>query len=129
MPSNGFIRVQTVTSRAELPIQNATVSITGPDPSGTRALLSLQRTDRNGFTKTVEIPTPALENSLTPDGQQGWSNVTVTVTHPGYEGIIVDRVQVFPGVTTLQKMILVPLSQQPGEFSKAERYTVPPQDL
>lgn len=129
MPSYGSIRVQAVTSRADIPIRDATVTVTGTDTDGARTLLSLQRTDESGFTKAVNIPTPALANSLTPDQQQGWTNVTVTVTHPGFEGIIVDRVQIFPGVTTIQKMILVPLSQFPGEFNATERFDVPPQGL
>ena len=129
MASYGYIRVQAVTSRADIPIRDATVTITGTDESGARSLLSLQRTDESGFTKTITVPTPQLAHSLTPDQQQGWTNVTVTVTHPGFEGIIVDRVQIFPGVTTIQKMILVPLSQLPGQFNATERYDVPPQGL
>lgn len=129
MPPIGYIRVQAVTSRADIPIQNATVTITGTDAGGSRTLLSLQRTDASGFTKAVSIPTPALENSLLPDQAQGWTNVTVTVTHPGFEGIIVDRVQIFPGVTTIQKMTLIPLTQLPGAYGGTERFDVPPQGL
>ncbi len=129
MPSVGYIRVQAVTSRAEIPIRGATVTVTGADQKGRRTLLSLQRTDESGFTKTVSVPTPALENSLSPDRMQGWTDVTVTVTHPGFAGIIVDRVQIFPGITTLQKFFLVPLSQLPAAFDETERYDVPPQGL
>lgn len=129
MPQIGYIRVQAVTSRADVPIRNATVTITGTDASGARTLLSLQRTDASGFTKTVSVPTPDLSNSLSPDQAQGWTNVTVTVTHPGFEGIIVDRVQIFPGITTIQKMNLVPLSQLPGDYGSTERFDVPPQGL
>ena len=129
MASEGYIRVQTVTSRAEIPIRGATVTVTGKDADGRRTLLSLQRTDESGFTKTVSIPTPALANSLSPDLQPGWTDVTVTVTHPGFEGIIVDRVQIFPGITTLQKFFLIPLSGFPGAFDETERFDVPPQGL
>ena len=129
MPSVGYIRVQAVTSRAEIPIRNATVTITGNNADGARTLLSLQRTDESGFTKPVTVPTPELANSLSPDLAQGWTDVSVTVTHPGFEGIIVDRVQIFPGITTIQKMILIPLSQLPGNFSQTERFDVPPQGL
>lgn len=129
MASTGYIRVQTVTSRAEIPIQSATVTVTGTDQSGARTLLSLQRTDASGLTKAVSIVTPALSNSLSPDQQQGWTTVTVTATHPGFEGIIVDGVQIFPGVTTLQKMRMIPLSQPPGAFDETERFDVPPQGL
>ena len=129
MPSVGYIRVQAVTSRADIPIANATVTITGTDQNGARTLLSLQRTDESGFTKTVSVQTPALANSLSPDQLQGWTNVTVTVTHPGFEGIIVDKVQIFPGITTIQKMLLIPLTQLPGEFDTTERFDVTPQSL
>ena len=125
MPSTGYIRVQAVTSRVEIPIRGAQVTITGPD----RVLLSAQRTDQSGFTRTVSVPTPALQNSLSPDQLQGWTEVTVSVTHPGFEGIIVSGVQIFPGVTTIQKMRLIPLSEMPGAFDETERFDVPPQGL
>ena len=50
MPPIGFIRVQAVTSQAEVPVEGATVSVSGTNNAGGRELLSLQRTDESGLT-------------------------------------------------------------------------------
>ena len=49
MPSSGTIQVQAVTSRAEIPVEGATVTISGMGSQGVRVLLSLQRTDESGM--------------------------------------------------------------------------------
>ena len=129
MPSIGMIEVRAVTSRAELPVAGATVSITGASPGGGRLLLSLQRTDESGQTAPISVQTPDRSNSLSPDQPKGWTDVTVTVSHPDYDGIIVNTVQIFPGITTRQEMILIPRGGMPTDLGQTEEYTVPPQGL
>lgn len=129
MPSTGYITVQAVTSRAEIPVEGAVVTIATLLPDGTRRLLSLQRTDDSGRIETVAVTTPELENSLSPEQQKGWTDVTVTVSRRDYETVRVNTVQVFPGVTTTQEIVLVPEVEFPtGDFGD-EEYTVPPQGL
>ena len=57
---NGFIKVQTVTSRAEIPVAGATVTVSTIRPGMGRVLLSVQRTDESGMTALVTVPTPDL---------------------------------------------------------------------
>ncbi len=123
----GFIKVQAVTSRAEVPVEGATVTITEANPGSGSMLLSLQRTDESGLTETVSVDTPALQNSLSPEQAKGWTDVTVTVSHPDYDGIVVNRVQVFPGVTTVQEMVLIPRGAIPADPGTTETFDVPPQ--
>lgn len=127
--SIGFIKVQAVTSQAEVPVEGATVSITEAAPGGGKELLSLQRTDESGLTAPISVDTPELSNSLTPDQPQGWTDVTVQVSHPNYDGIVVTRVQVFPGVTTVQEMVLIPRGAFPSDLGETETFDVPPQSL
>ena len=129
MPSTGFIRVQAVTSRADLPVEDATVTVSGTAADGSKTLLSLQRTDESGLTQDIAVGTPGVENSLSPDQAKGWTDVTVTVSHPNYEGIVVNTVQIFPGVTTVQEMILIPRQSMPEDLGETESFTVPPQGL
>ena len=129
MSSTGFIRVQAMTSRAELPVEDATVTVSGTAADGSKILLSLQRTDESGQTEDIAVGTPAAENSLSPDQAKGWTDVTVTVSHPNYEGIIVNTVQIFPGITTIQEMTLIPRESVPEDPGETESFTVPPQDL
>lgn len=126
---NGFIKVQTVTSRAEIPVAGATVSISTLRPGSGRMLLSVQRTDTGGMTELVTVPTPELANSLTPDQPQGWTDVQVAASHPNFDGVVIRDVQIFPGVTTLQELILVPRGGLPTDLGQTEDITIPSQDL
>ncbi|MBQ1371420.1 MAG: spore cortex-lytic protein [Oscillospiraceae bacterium] len=129
MPSKGFLKVQTVTSRAELPVAGATVTVSTRQPDGRRELLSLQRTDESGMTALVTISTPDLANSLTPDQPQGWTDVQIAASHPNYDGIVVRDVQIFPGITTVQELILVPRGGLPTDLGETEDVTIPSQGL
>ena len=125
----GFLKVQTLTSRAELPVAGATVTVTARGEGGGRELLSVQRSDESGMTRLVTVPTPELANSLSPDLARGWTDVQVAASHPDYDGVVVRDVQIFPGITTLLELRLVPrggLLTDPGE---TEDITVPPQGL
>lgn len=126
---NGFIKVQTVTSRAEIPVAGATVTISTLRPGVGRVLLSVQRTDESGMTALVTVPTPDLDNSLTPNQPQGWTDVQVGASHPNFDGVVIRDVQIFPGVTTLQELILVPRGGMPTDQGETEDITLPPQDL
>lgn len=126
---NGFIKVQTVTSRAEIPVAGATVTVSTIRPGVGRVLLSVQRTDESGMTALVTVPTPDLANSLTPHQPQGWTDVQVGASHPNFDGVVIRNVQIFPGVTTLQELILVPRGGMPTDMGQTEDITVPPQDL
>ncbi len=125
----GFLKVQTVTSRAELPVAGATVTVSRLGVDGSRELLSLQRSDESGMTASIPIQTPELDNSLRPDQAQGWTDVQVGGSHPNFDGIVVRDVQIFPGVTTLQKLVLVPRGGLPTDLGKTENITIPDQGL
>ncbi len=126
---NGFLKVQTVTSRAEIPVAGATVTVSTLRSGRGRVLLSVQRSDESGMTELVTIPTPDLANSLRPDQPQGWTDVQVAASHPNFDGVVVRDVQIFPGVTTLQELILVPRGGLPTDLGETDNITIPSQDL
>ena len=83
---------------------------------GKEQLLSVQATDRSGSTRPVDIPTPLLEDSIQPGhGTPPYAVCDVWAEHPGYAMLLVEGVQIFDGVDTLQEMELSPLSE--GESS------------
>ena len=53
----------------------------------------------------------------------------VAASQPNYDGVVVRDVQIFPGVTTLQELILVPRGGLPTDLGETETTTIPPQDL
>ena len=129
MPSTGFLKVQTLTSRAELPVAGAVVSVSAARAGGGRELLNVQRTDESGMTELISVPTPELSNSLSPELPRGWTDVQIAASHPDFDGVVSRDVQIFPGVTTLQTLRLIPRGGMPTDLGETEDYTTPPQDL
>ena len=125
----GFLRIQAVTSRARVPVEDATVTVSGAGTGSSRNLISVQLTNDSGQTLPVSIETPAAGNSLTPDQPQGWTEVTVSVSHPDYDRIVVQSVQVFPGVTTVQDTVMIPRGSMPGDNGETEVFDTPDQGL
>ena len=129
MASTGFLKVQTLTSRAELPVAGATVSVSMARAGGGRELLNVQRTDESGMTTLLSVSTPELSNSLAPELPRGWTDVQIAASHPDFDGVVSRDVQIFPGVTTLQTLRLVPRGGMPTDLGETEEYSTPPQDL
>ena len=129
MQASGSVRVQAVTSQAQIPVEGAAVTISTVAADDSRTLLSLQLTDESGFTESVRIDTPPPENSQSPEQPRGWTPVRIAVSHPMYDSIIVNTVQVFPGVTTVQEMVMVPRGARPTDPAQSEQFTSPDQEL
>lgn len=129
MPVTGFLKVQTLTSRAELPVSGATVTVSTRSSGGSRELLRVQRTDESGMTELISVPTPERANSLSPELPQGWTDVQIAASHPDFDGVVSRDVQIFPGVTTLQTLQMVPRGGMPTDLGRTDDYTTPPQDL
>ena len=116
MNGKGTLTVRVYISRAKLPLSDATVVVTQRSEGGKYQLLSVQATDRSGSTRPVDIPTPLLEDSIQPGhGTPPYAVCDVWAEHPGYAMLLVEGVQIFDGVDTLQEMELSPLSE--GESS------------
>ena len=127
MPESGQIRIRTYTSRAVLPLTGTTVAVE-LERNGITTLLAVRLTDESGLTPYISIETPAFENSQSPDQPRGWTNVTVTASHPQFERVIIRDVQIFPGIVTQQAVEMFPLSELPSGDGTQE-YDIPPQDL
>lgn len=122
MASTGTLMVRVYLSQAQIPIEGATVVVTGEEHAGKRKLYSIQVTDRSGQIKPVQILTPGTAESTSPEGADGgvpFTLCTVWAEHEGYAILQVDGVQIFPGVESVQEMELVPLSE--GESSLGNR--------
>lgn len=111
----GRLQINVTADVGQIPIQNAAISIsfTG-EPDSTLETLN---TDSSGQTDTVDLRTPPLEYSLTPNSPMPYSEYTVTVTAPGYEPVTVSGVEVLPDVTAVQNIELTPteVSREPEE--------------
>ena len=126
MPGNGYIQVQLYASNARIPLENASVAITAEDGTA----IAMRITDRSGRIVPVEIPTPDLSESQSPDpGVIPFTTVNVHARLPRYEQVLLENVQVFPDTVTLQELEMIPLSELPQAWDRLETFDTPSQNL
>lgn len=127
LSAKGYIQVHAYTSYAQIPLKDVAVSIT--DVSG--AAIALRLTNRSGFLDgPIEIDVPDLSSSQTPNtGVIPFAVVNLYARIANYEAIEIKNLQVFSGVTTLQNLEFIPLSELPDNWNKLEIFNTPPQNL
>lgn len=126
----GKLVVRVYTSQAELPVEDATVVVTQKSPNGKYKLLSVQATDSSGTTQPITIPTPLLGESTHPGAQvPPFAVCDVWAEHPGYAMMLVEGVQIFDGVETLQDIELEPLTEGQSSLLQNSIRDIPGQDL
>lgn len=102
----GRLQINVTANVGLIPIENATITIsfTG-EPDST---LETLQTDSSGQTDTVDLKTPPLSYSLTPNSPMPYAEYTLSVSAPGYEPVIVSGVEVLPDVTAVQNIEMTP---------------------
>jgi hypothetical protein len=107
-------------------LKDVAVAITSPDGTA----LAFRVTDRSGMIDPVEIPVPDIAAGQTPDtGEKPYTQVNLFARVRGYEQFETTNLQVFPNTTTIQNLELIPLSELPSEWGRAELFSTPPQNL
>lgn len=127
MLHSGILLTRVFTSRGQLPIENAAVSIVLHSDSARHSLLNIQTSDRSGNTLPTTIETPALQDSQSTDQATPFALCDIWVEHNGYQPLTIQNVQIFPGITSIQNLPLLPITEA-GELS-AEQVEITPQDL
>lgn len=100
----GKLQIQVRTSIRNRPIPDARVRIsyTGAPGDPLEELV----TDQNGQTETIELPTPPLELSLTPQELQPYSEYSIQVQAPGFESIDISGIEMLSGESSTQNAFL-----------------------
>ena len=126
MPATGFIQLRAYTSTAQFPLKDVAITVTASDGTA----IAMRLTDRNGLITPIEIPVPDLADSQTPDPPEIPFGVVNLYAHlQGYEQVEAESLQVFAGTTTVQDLMLIPLSELPGSWDQTEIFLTPPQNL
>ena len=111
----GFLAVTVRTSNGAIPIENAKVSIyenyeNGGANSNGHLIYSL-RTNNFGQTEKVALPTKSTSLSLEPGNVHPFKSYNIFVSSDGYFDSDVINVPIFQGVTSLQPINLIPVSE------------------
>jgi len=91
----------------------------------------MRLTNRSGnFDRPIEIVVPDLSAGQSPNtGVIPFATVNLYARAENFEEIEANNIQVFPDTVTFQNLELIPLSELPGEWNKAEIFQTPPQNL
>ena len=125
MPAYGYIRVKAYTSRAQIPVEDAAISVV--DDAG--KLLGLRSTDSSGLTTPIRLEVPDISQSQTPGSGKPFVTVNLYARAEDFEQVLVRGVQVFADTVTTQDLQFVPLAELPGSWNQLEIFDTPPQNL
>lgn len=131
MQQTGKLVVRVYATAAQLPLEGATVVVTARNERGKFDLISVQKTDRSGLTRPMDIPTPAATDSTQQNisGDVPYASCDVWAEQPGFAVMRVDGVQIFPGVVTRQDMELLPLGEGEHGLDGVNRRDISGQNL
>lgn len=129
MPQTGSLVVRTFTSQAQLPVSGVTVIISSRTEDGRHKLFSIQSTDESGGTKPFVLEAPDEALSQSPGQATPFSNYSLVVEHPEYYLATFEKLQVFPGVETVQNVPLIPLPRPNSGTDSADPVVITPQPL
>lgn len=128
MSSSGTIIVSVYTSDARIPVEGASVLFQAMSPSN--PLLGFRITDSSGRTSPLSVATADLSQSQSPDPSQSpFTSLRIIADHPGFERTVLEGVQIFSGITTLQSIGLLPLNRLDPEKNGQQDFILPPQTL
>ena len=120
--SFGFLTVRAYTAGEALTLEGATVTISD---GGDRLLTNeiVRQTGRSGLTEPIALPAPPAYDSQSPSVTRPYAIYDVTVTHPQFYPFRASGVPVFAGITSLQPINMIPLTNFETALRKPEGIT------
>ena len=123
----GYLQIHAYTSKAQIPLKDVALTLT--DLSG--SAFAMRLTNRSGqLDDPLAIEVPDLSASQSPNtGVIPFASVNLYARLENFEEIEVEHVQVFADTITVQNLEMIPLSELPGNWNKAEIFDIPAQNL
>lgn len=128
----GQIQVWVYTSRAKIPVEDATVVMSfhhNKTRTEKEDIFAVEVTDFSGNTAILTLPVPNEEVSTTPDGGGGFALLDVWVEHPEFVSQKIESVQIFPEIETILPVQLYPLGEGKSSLGNEIQVELPVQNL
>ena len=106
----GYLVVNVRTAGGALPFEGALVTVYAGNLPVAQVV-----TDRMGVSPRLTLPTPPKSNSLRPGGQTPYAEYTVVTEAAGYYPVTDLRLPIYPGVTSIQPVELIPRMAGPQD--------------
>ncbi len=113
----GHLVINVTTARGAIPLAGVGIDIFGYD-IGTEndgKLISHMTTDRSGKTERLSLDAPKKESSLKPGGGKSYSRYNISAYLEGYYPQQYISVPIFDGVTAVQGIDMIPISENGRE--------------
>ena len=133
-PNIGFLITNVRTANGALPVEGATVNVfnsSAPSadgnipPSDTDIIYSM-RTNRAGVTEKVALATKSKELSTEPGNVRPFLSYNIAVSADGFYDTEFINVPIFPGITSIQTVDLMPVSEFGTAPNGSKRYVEVP---
>ena len=131
LDSKGYLRIRALSAGGALPVEGVSVRILGADEYNRFTSFSLL-TDRDGLTESLSLPTPSVGYSLTPSpAELPFALYDVEIRADGYYPKKLIGVSVFPGIESVQPIIMIPIPKDPSVVKPEgyERVTIPSEEV
>lgn len=125
MSDTGYFQANITSDVDSTPISDATVQIL--DINNPSNIIEEVKTDGNGQSETVELPTPPLEYSMDPTASQPYAEYTIRITAPDFESVDISGAEIMSGQTALQNTALIPRDRVQRDTT--ELFVIPPHTL
>ena len=123
----GFLVVQVTTARGAIPLEGAQVNVLTYEPLDPPPekltdgnVVAVLTTDRDGNTPTIRLPAPPCSNSESPDSGRPYALYQCTVRLNGYYDQTHVGIPVYEGITVIQPVVLIPLSEDGTDLPAPE---------
>ena len=123
----GYLVVRVTTARGAIPLADAQIRIRKETAEDSGILYAL-RSNRDGLTSKVALPTPPLSNSDSPQGGIPFSTYGVDVFKDGYTPLSFQNVPIFPGVVSVQPAVMIPLAVGFSSITEEQSIETPSQN-
>ena len=107
----GKLVVRASAASGAIPVSGATVIIRASANTQPLVTLAVLVTDESGLTEPVSVPTPPISESLSPGGKQPFAEISTEVSAEGYITASNINIPIYPGITSVQPVTLVPLPE------------------
>jgi len=126
----GHLRISVGYEHMGRPVEGATVAVIGHNDGGEAVQIEELRSDASGRCPEIELPTPPIDYSLTPESPMPYSVYDLRITAAGYEPIALKGLQVLPEATAVSNINLNPLGITAQELSIPQQIiTISPHTL
>jgi len=118
-PGEGYLTVRVTTARGAIPLDGATVTVTGntQDNSG---VLGVYSTGGDGLTPKIALPAPPRANSESPNSGVPFFTYNLEIVRDGYFNQTYQNVPVFEGISAMQTAEMIPFAKN----GKPDRSTI-----